>query len=257
LVIDTLIVDDEPAARLRVRSLLALDPEIAVVGESGDGPGTVAAIKRLKPSLVFLDVEMPGGDGFGVLRKLDEIPTIVFVTAHQNYAIRAFEACALDYLLKPFKRLRFFDVLARAKSHIRLNSQHYQRQVAMRHILSAEKPADLLIIKSEGRLLFLKMSDVKWIEAQRDYVRVHLQKESHFIRETMNSIQSRLDQNKFIRIHRSAIVSLNEIAEIRPLLGGDYHVVLRDRTQLTLSRRYRALIDRLLHLQRANLPRSV
>jgi two-component system LytT family response regulator len=254
-----LIVDDEPLARERLRFLLRTDPEIEIVGESGNGKSAIQDIRRLKPALVFLDVEMPELDGFGVLRALKELPTIVFVTAHQHYAIPAFEARALDYLLKPFPKARFFDVLARAKAHIERNREDGNRQLkeVLSQLLTERQQPELLIIKSEGRLIFLKTFEVRWIEAERDYVKVHLAKTTHLVRETMSNIQRRLDPDTFMRIHRSAIVNAKYIREIQPLLGGHHNVVLSDEQELTLSRRYRAAIDRLLKKNRIVLPRSV
>jgi two-component system, LytTR family, response regulator len=256
--ITILIVDDEPAARRRLRSLIETDPEVKVVGECGDGIRAAEMIRQLRPSLVFLDVQIPGADGFRVLEEISDrrdFPAVVFVTAHREYAIPAFEAQALDYLLKPFKRSRFLEVLTRAKIHILRSIEYQERQQ------SADPPGPpqdaLLLIKSQGRLLFLRMSELKWVEAERDYVRLHLEKDSHFIRDTMNNFQRRLDKRGFIRIHRSTIVNVNEISEILPLLGGDYSVVLRDRTQLTLSRRYRSSLDDFLRPKLASLPKSV
>jgi two-component system LytT family response regulator len=205
-----------------------------------------------------------------------DLPAVVFVTAHREYAIPAFEAQALDYLLKPFKRSRFFEVLARAKSHILKNIEYQalQKNELQKNDLqkndreklerqqsadspSSQEPSELLLIKSRGRLLFLRMAELKWVEAERDYVRLHLEKDSHFIRDTMNNFQRRLDQNGFIRIHRSTIVNVKEICEILPLLGGDYSVVLRDKTQLTLSRRYRSSLDDFLRRKLVSLPKSV
>jgi two-component system LytT family response regulator len=251
------VVDDEPLARLRITSLLKTDPEVNLVGECGDGASAIRAIQRLTPSLVFLDVEMPEVDGFGVLRALNGLPTIVFVTAHPTYAIPAFEACALDYLLKPFRRSRFFHVLARAKDHIRRNIECDTRQEAIRQLIDAQQPRELLIVKSEGRLLFLRMSEVRWIQADKDYIRLHLLKGTPMVRETMNGIQKRLDGAVFIRIHRSTIINIHEILEVQPMLGGDYRVVLRDRTQLNMSRRYRSALDDLLRHCCANLAKSV
>jgi two-component system LytT family response regulator len=252
--ISILIVDDEPAARRRLRSLIETDPEVKVVGECGDGIRAAEMIRQLQPSLVFLDVQIPGADGFGVLKEISDhrdLPVVVFVTAHREYAVPAFEAQALDYLLKPFKRSRFFEVLTRAKIHILRNIEHKESQPAL------QEASELLLIKSQGRLLFLRMSELKWVEAERDYVRLHLEKDSHFIRDTMNNFQRRLDKRGFIRIHRSTIVNVNEISEILPLLGGDYNVVLRDKTQLTLSRRYRSSLDDFLQRKLACLPKSV
>jgi two-component system, LytTR family, response regulator len=257
--ITTLIVDDEPAARRRLRSLIETDPEVRIVGECGDGIRAAEAIREMKPALLFLDVQIPGADGFDVLKEIadsHDLPTVIFVTAHQKYAIPAFEAQAFDYLLKPFKRSRFFEVLARAKMHILRNAEYQKLQESDRKLSAPQQASELLLIKSGGRLLFLRKSELKWIEAERDYVRLHLEKDSHFIRDTMNNFQRRLDKNGFIRIHRSTIVNVNEICEILPLLGGDYKVVLRDKTHLTLSRRYRSSVDDFLRGKLATLPKS-
>jgi two-component system LytT family response regulator len=257
--IATLIVDDEPAARGRLRSLIESDAEVKIVGECGDGIRAAEMIRNLKPALLFLDVQIPGADGFGVLEEIADcrdLPTVVFVTAHREYAIPAFEAQALDYVLKPFKRSRFLEVLARAKAHILLNTERQNHQQPPPASAPVQESSQLLLIKSAGRLLFLKMSDLKWVEAERDYLRLHLEKDSHFIRDTMNNFQQRLDKNGFIRIHRSTIVNVNEIGEILPLLGGDYTVILRDKTKLTLSRRYRSSLDDFLRRKLASLPKS-
>jgi|HubBroStandDraft_2_1064218.scaffolds.fasta_scaffold120752_3 two-component system LytT family response regulator len=260
--ITALVVDDEPAARRRLRSLIETDPEVRIVGECGDGIRAAEMIGQLKPNLIFLDVQIPGADGFGVLEEIADrrdLPAVVFVTAHREYAIPAFEAQALDYLLKPFKRSRFLEVLVRAKAHVQRELAYSELQKLGGTPPAAQEPspAELLLIKSRGRLLFLRMSELKWVEAERDYVRLHLQKDSHFIRDTMNNFQRRLDKNGFIRIHRSTIVNINEICEILPLLGGDYSVVLRDKTELTLSRRYRSSLDDFLRRRLASLPKSV
>jgi two-component system, LytTR family, response regulator len=256
--ITALIVDDEPAARRRLNALIETDPEVRVVGQCGDGIRAVELIRELKPSLIFLDVQIPGADGFDVLREIEdcrEQPVVVFVTAYKEYAIPAFEVQALDYLLKPFRRSRFFEVLSRAKLHILR-----QTETQVRHSpapAGLPKPSELLLIKSRGRLLFLKMADLKWVEAERDYIRLHLEGETHFVRDTMNNFQHRLHKDEFIRIHRSTIVNVNKIAEILPLLGGDYTVVLKDKTQLTLSRRYRTGLDDFLRHKLAYLPKSL
>jgi two-component system LytT family response regulator len=258
--ITTLVVDDEPAARRRLRSLMETDPDVKVIGECGDGIRAAEMIRQLKPALLFLDVQIPGADGFGVLEEIADcrdLPAVVFVTAHREYAIPAFEAQALDYLLKPFKRSRFFEVLARAKMQILRDIEYQERQKTTRPLSALQESSELLLIKSRGRLIFLKMSELKWVEAERDYLRLHLEKDSHFIRETMNNFQRRLDQHGFIRIHRSTIVNIHEICEILPLLGGDYSVVLRDKTQLTLSRRYRSSLDDFLRRNLVCLPKSV
>lgn len=257
--ISALIVDDEPAARRRLRSLIENDPEVKILGECGDGLRAAEMIRNFMPALLFLDVQIPGADGFGVLEEIADcgvLPTVVFVTAHREYAIPAFEAQALDYLLKPYKRARFFEVLTRAKAHIQLKTEKRLQQ-SLPPAPASGSELKLLLIKSAGRLLFLKVSDLKWVEAERDYLRLHLEKESHLIRDTMNNFQQRLDSNLFIRIHRSTIVNLNEISEILPLLGGDYSVILRDKTRLTLSRRSRSSLDEFLRGKLVRLPKSV
>jgi two-component system LytT family response regulator len=242
--IRTVIVDDEPPARTRLRSLLEDDPEIEIVAECDDGAQAIATIQQLKPALVFLDIEMPEGNGLEVLNSLHWLPTTVFVTAHRDYAASAFEACALDYLLKPFTRSRFANVLARAKEHIARNSrQEIPTEDASLHV-ATRAPADLLILKAAGKLVFIRTSELRWIQAEKDYARLHLRRGSHFIRETMANLEHRLDPFVFVRIHRSTIVNINEICEIAPLAGSDYNVLLRDGTELTLSRRYRASLER-------------
>jgi two-component system LytT family response regulator len=243
LPIRTVIVDDEPPARTRLRSLLEEDPEIEIVAECDDGARAIAAIQQLKPALVFLDVEMPEGNGLEVLNSLHWLPATIFVTAHRDYAVSAFEACALDYLLKPFTRSRFANVLARAKQQIARNAQHeILKEDAPQHT-AGRAPADLLILKAAGKLVFVRTSELQWIEAEKDYARLHLRRGSHFIRETMANLQNRLDPFAFVRIHRSTIVNINEISEVTPLAGGDCNVLLRDGTELTLSRRYRPALD--------------
>jgi two-component system, LytTR family, response regulator len=253
--ITTLIADDEPPARARLRSLLEGDAEVRIVGECDDGASAISLIQQLKPSLVFMDIEMPAADGFEVLRAIDWFPAIVFVTAYPSYAVPAFEACALDYLLKPFLRSRFFSVLERAKNHIRRNAEYDREQDSPGRGSGSRRPAELLIVKSAGRLVFLRVSELKWVQADKDYVRLHLRKGSHFVRETMTSIQNKLDAARFVRIHRSALVNIGEICEVRPLLGGDCNVLLRDGTELTLSRRYRSGLDSLLSQQNVQLPK--
>jgi two-component system, LytTR family, response regulator len=244
LPIRTVIVDDEPPARIRLRSLLEEDPEIEIVAECDDGARAIAAIQQLKPDLVFLDIEMPEENGLGVLNSLHWLPATIFVTAHRDYAVSAFEACALDYLLKPFTRSRFANVLARAKEQIVRNARHEDLHEATLQQSAGRTPADLLIVRAAGKLVFVRTSELRWIEAEKDYARLHLRRGSHFIRETMTNLQNRLDPFTFVRIHRSTIVNVNEISEVTPLAGSDCNVLLRDGTELTLSRRYRPALDR-------------
>jgi two-component system LytT family response regulator len=231
-----LVVDDEPLARRNLTALLRPDPAIASVIECGSGLDAIAEICRSKPDLVFLDVQMPECDGFDVIEQLgSELPSaIIFVTAHNDYALRAFEAGALDYLLKPFDDARFQRALSRAKDKL----AHYaplQRQ-----------PVDRLMVKSPGRVLFLTVADIDWIEAADYYARIHLEGASHLIRRTLVELERDLGDDRFFRIHRSVIVNLNRIRGLELQIDGEYEVVLKSGTRLRLSRRFRRpLQDRL------------
>ena len=242
--IRTLIVDDEPLGRERVRTLLARDDDIEVVGECGDGKKTIAAIEKLKPDLLFLDVQMPELDGFGVLEAISgkPMPAIVFVTAFDKYALQAFEVHALDYLLKSFDRERFEATLKRAKQAIRRSREGTlnERLAGLIEDLEAKKERPTrLVIRAAGRITFLRVDEIDWIEAADNYVRVHVGKEAHLMRETLQSLEKRLDPGKFLRIHRSHLVNLERIRELRPIFHGDYLVKLVNGTELTLSRNYR------------------
>ena len=242
--IRTLVADDEPLARERIVTLLQAEPDIDVVAECPDGAKTVAAIQQLTPDLVFLDVQMPGADGFQVMQavRLDRMPIVVFVTAYDKYALRAFDVHALDYLLKPFDRERFHKALQRAREQV--EKQHTgdlgRRLLALVQDLKPNpQRLDRLVVKSGGRVFFLRTDEIDWIEAAGNYVRLHLGSESHLFRETMNALETRLDAQRFFRIHRSRIVNIERILELQPWFNGEYAVILRDGTKLTLSRGYR------------------
>ena len=242
--IRALIVDDEPLGRERIRTLLKEDAEVEVAGECPDGPRAVAAIERLKPDLLFLDVQMPEMDGFAVLDAIAEkhMPAIIFVTAYDRYAVKAFEVHALDYLLKSFDRERFGSALARAKEEIRRShgGALNERLAGLLADLEAKKQRTTrVVIKSAGRIFFLPVAEIDWVEAADNYVRIHAGREAHLVRETLQSLENRLDPARFLRIHRSTIVNLDRIRELQPLFHGDYAVRLRDGTELTLSRNYR------------------
>ena len=225
--IHTLIVDDEPLARGNIAVLLGSDPDIEVIGGCGDGRDALAAIRTAKPDLVFLDVQMPEFDGFDVLEQLgrDLPPAIIFVTAYDQYAIRAFDAGALDYLLKPFDKARFERALGRAKDRI-----------------SYATPAlktEHLVVKNAGQITFLKFSEIDWIEAADYYACLHVGRKTFLLRRTLSELEQELDQSLFCRIHRSAIVNIERVRSLKLNPDGEYDVVLDDGSRLRLSRRYR------------------
>ena len=242
--IRTLVVDDEPMARERILSLLQQEGDVEVIGQCSDGVQAVSAIQQQSPDLVFLDVQMPGCDGFGVIENIgaDRMPTVVFVTAYDEYALRAFEVHALDYLLKPFGKDRFQETLKHARESLerRRAGDLGRRLLALVHDLKPEQQRlDRLVVKSGGRVFFLRTDEIDWIEAAGNYVRLHLGEESHLFRETMNGMEARLDARRFVRIHRSRIVNTERIKELQPWFNGEYVVILRNGTRLTLSRGYR------------------
>jgi two-component system, LytTR family, response regulator len=227
-VISTLIVDDEPLARANIATLLANDPEISIVGESGSGTQAIEAVRTRRPSLLFLDVQMPGCDGFDVLERLggDAPSAVVFVTAYDKYAIQAFEVGALDYLLKPFDDARFFRALARAKAHLQQRTDE-------------RAGIERLIVKSSGRVVFLQTAEVDWIEAADYYACLHAGNRAHLIRRSMSDLERDLDPKMFCRTHRSSIVNIARVRELRSDSNGEYEVVLHDGTKLKVSRSYR------------------
>jgi two-component system LytT family response regulator len=248
-IIRTLIVDDEPLARERIKRFLADERDLELVGECAEGSEAVAAIKNLKPDLVFLDIQIPELDGFGVLKAVGiaEMPAVIFVTAYDRYALQAFDVNALDYLLKPYNHERFRKAVERARAQLSNGAKGElgERLLSLLENFKAEPARHLerLMIKSSGRVFFLRTEELDWIEAEGNYLRLHAGKESHLLRETMNRLASKLDPDKFLRIHRSTLVNIERIKELQPLFSGDYVVILRDGKQLTLSRSYR---DKLL-----------
>ncbi|MBI1743624.1 response regulator transcription factor [Candidatus Acetothermia bacterium] len=249
--IRALIVDDEPLAREWIRTLLADDPDIKIIGECADGFSAVSAVQEKTPNLIFLDVQMPELDGFSVLKSLgtERLPFIIFVTAYDQYALRAFEVYALDFLLKPFDRGRFQRALERAKEQIQKEATNdlNQRLISLLEDLKKEKKyLERLVIKSAGRVYFLKTEEIDWIEAAGNYVRLHMGREAHLLRETVSGLEAQLNPEKFARIHRSTIVNLERIKELQPWFRGDYVVFLQDNTRLTLSRNYREKLQKRL-----------
>lgn len=242
--IRALLVDDESLAREMIREMLDDDKDVEIIGECVNGFEAVEVIEAEAPDLIFLDVQMPELGGFEVLEKIpkDRMPHVIFVTAYDQYAVRAFEVHALDYLLKPFDRERFQAAWQRAKSQImrEKNGALDQRIIALLEELKAgPKYLERLVIKSGGRVFFLDTDDIDWIEAEGNYVSVHTGKKSHLLRETISSLEAQLDPKKFIRIHRSSIVKMDRIQELQPWFHGEYKIIMQDGTQLTLSRNYR------------------
>ena len=243
--IRTLIVDDEPLARARIRRFLASEKDVEIVGESGDGRAAVADVKRLKPDLMFLDIQLPETAGLEVVEQLagDHMPVVIFVTAYDQYAIQAFDVHALDYLLKPYTRERFGRALERARKQLSNTSRSDfdQRLMSLlEHAAGGEhRHLQRLMIKSSGRIYFIKADEVDWIGAEGNYVNLHVGREAHLLRETMSHLATRLDPEKFVRIHRSTIVNVDRVKELQPLFSGDYVAILHDGTQLNLSRAYR------------------
>ncbi len=249
--IRTLIVDDEPLARERIRKLLQKEADIEIVGECADGNEALAAIGEQQPDLVFLDVQMPELDGFGVLEQLRRgaMPAIVFVTAHDRFALRAFEVHALDYLLKPFDSERFRKALERARDRIQQRQTgDLSRRISdlLADLKSGAPPQNRLAVKSGGRVLFLKIEDIDWVEAADNYVNLHIGNEAHLHRETMAAMEGKLPADKFMRVSRSTIVNIERIKELQPLFHGEYALILRNGTRLTLSRSHREELNRLL-----------
>jgi two-component system LytT family response regulator len=232
-----LIVDDEPLSRRGVRARLLGQDDMDVVGEAENGLDAVWAIRQLSPDLVFLDIQMPGLDGFGVVEHVgpDRMPVVVFLTAFDNHALEAFEAQALDYLLKPIDDERFLVTLQRAR----------QRIADRRAGAAVKKGGARIAARDRGRVLLLDAAEIDWVEADGDYVRLHAGERSLLVRETMNSIEARLPKETFVRIHRSTIVNVSTVRELLPHLNREFIVILKNGARLKLSRGYR---DRLVEL---------
>jgi len=243
-------VDDESLARERIREMLEGDPEIEIVGDCANGKEAIQAISKLKPDLIFLDVEMPGIDGFQVLQSLEtaEMPVVIFVTAYDQYAVRAFDTFALDYLLKPFDRERFERSVRRAKTQLLKISDSMNERIlsALEQIKTRPVHLERLVIKMNGHVFFIKAAEIDWLEAEGNYVRLHSGKESYLLRDTISALEAQLDPKQFLRVHRSAIVNIDRIQELQPWFHGEYRIILREGVQLTLSRSYREKLHELL-----------
>jgi two-component system, LytTR family, response regulator len=249
--IRTLIVDDEPLARSWLRGLLEDHDDIEILAECANGVEAVDRILVLDPDLVFLDVQMPELDGLGVLQMLSENrpKCLVFVTAFDKFAIRAFELHAMDYLLKPFDRDRFQVTLERARTQLaakRSDIVPERLQALLDAMPQLSKRPDRIAVKDNGAVFFVRVADVDWIEAYGNYVRLHVGETSHLLLQTMTGMEAKLDPERFLRIHRSTIVNIDRIARLEPLFHGEYSVRLTGGAQLTLSRGYREKLQALL-----------
>lgn len=239
------IVDDEELGRRKISRMLRDDGEVQIVGEFAGGEAAVRGLREAKPELLFLDIKMPEMDGFALLREITGsfTPIVIFVTAFDQHAIQAFQVHALDYLLKPFDRGRFQDAMRRAKEQVRQRRSGSINQKLMELLNdSNHAPApfrERIMVKSAGRISFLKTDEVDWIEAQGDYVRLYVQGRKFLIREKIGDMEQQFPGDRFIRIHRSTIVNVERIKEMQPLFYGEYAVILNDGTRLTLSRSFR------------------
>ena len=244
----TIVADDEPIARARMLALLRDEEDVEVVGECASGGEAQRAIAAMAPDLVFLDIQMPELDGLTLARTLqsNDAPVVVFVTAYDEYALSAFEVHALDYLLKPFSAERFRSALGHARSHVssrRSGTPSARMEPAAAPPAETALPRSRLMIKSSGRIHFVRMVDIDWCEASGNYVRVHVGSQEHLVRDTMSHLESELDPAQFVRIHRSTIVNVDRIQEMHSSFNGEYVVLLRNGTRLTLSRGYRDTIQ--------------
>lgn len=247
-IIRVCIIDDEPIACRKIQRLLKEDPEIELLRVCTNGEDARQSIQNLSPDLIFLDIQMPEMDGFEMLNSLqtEKLPYVIFVTAYDSYAIQAFRVHALDYLLKPFDKKQFHQALDHAKMQVwqdRERRTHRDFTAILKEIGTRTPYLERLVIKSDGKIFFLKVDDIDWIEAQGKYEMIHAGKQSHLIREGMSKLESELDPKKFVRIHKSTIVNVDRIDHLQPLFHSDFRVTLRNGTALTISRRYRDKLE--------------
>lgn len=251
--IRALIVDDEPLARERIRTLLRDEADIQIVGECGDGPSAVKTIEQDSPDLAFLDIQMPGLDGFGVLRAVAKelMPVVIFVTAYDQHALKAFEAHALDYLLKPFKPARFKQAVQHAREQL-AQRQAGDLSQGLLELLSQTKPkrefVSRIVVKSGERTLFVKAEQIDYAESAGNYVVLHAGKESHIVRETLGALEEKLDPKRFVRVNRATLVNVEQIRELQPMFRGEHVVLLQNGKTLPLTRGVRELQELLTRM---------
>jgi two-component system LytT family response regulator len=239
-----LIADDEPLARRRLRGALETDPDLEVVGECANGPETLAAIERSEPELVFLDVRMPGLDGLEVLDKLppEQRPRVVFVTAYDRYAVRAFEMRAVDYVLKPYDDERLHAAVTRAKEALSGGTPEVGDLLELLRRLGQSAPSPIAVRTRRG-IVLVPVEEIDWIEAEDNYVRLHVGAKSHLLRSTLADMESRLPPQRFLRVHRGAIVNVERMRELQPSTHGDFKILLRDGATVPMSRRFRSQVQ--------------
>jgi two-component system LytT family response regulator len=247
----TLIVDDMPLARQRVRACLARESDVEIVGECANGREAVASINSLRPDLVFLDVQMPQIGGFEVIEAVgvERAPVVIFVTAYDEFALKAFEVSALDYLLKPFDEDRFARAVARARREIELRragEPDARLRLLIEQVGTERKYPKRLEVKAGGHSVLVPTEDIDWIGAARNYLELHVGRETHLLRERLGALEARLDPARFVRVHRSSIVNVERIRQLHPLFNGDQELILRDGTRLTSSRTYSRRLKSLL-----------
>jgi two-component system LytT family response regulator len=248
--IRALIIDDEPLGREIIRDLLEGDQEVEILGECASGLEALRMIEALSPDLIFLDVQMPEIDGFAVLERLrpGRMPGVIFITAYDQYAVRAFDKNAVDYLLKPFDQERFDRALGRAKSQLwqqKAGTLNLQIKNLLEEVKSQSGYLERLLVKMGGRVIFVKTEEIDWIAAEGNYSRLHTKSEQYLVREVIGTLETQLDPKKFLRIHRSTIVQIDRIRELHPYFQGEHYLILRDGTQLTLSRSYQKRLQEL------------
>jgi two-component system, LytTR family, response regulator len=251
MTIRAVIVDDEPLARRRIRNLLADEEDVEVMAECANGREAIQAIDESPPDLLFLDIQMPELDGFDVLQEIGigSVPVVIFVTAYDQFALRAFEAHALDYLLKPFDDERFESTLQRARDRIRPRADgdlDRRLRALLEDVRGGGGYLQRLVVPTGHRSVFIRTEDIDWIEAERNYIRLHVGGRTHLLRESLGRIESALDPEKFCRIHRSTIVNIDRIQSVESLFRGEYQLMLHDKTKLTSGRSYRRKLHQLM-----------
>jgi two-component system LytT family response regulator len=248
--IHAVVADDELLARQKLRQLLREEPEVDVIGESATATETIELVRLAQPDLLFLDIRMPGMDGFDIIETLTSqpgvaMPRIIFTTAYDTYALRAFEIHAVDYLLKPFTLERLHSALENARQQLQVSKQSSTREDEAK--ANGDRYTKRIVFKSRGRILFLAVSEIRWIGAEENYVRICTQSETHLLRETMSRLEERLDPQMFLRVHRSSIVNLQYVKEVRTDVDGECMVILANGQKVAMSRSYRSRIQDWLH----------